>query len=93
MTPICVPILLITDNLEKGSIIKFDIASNGKNFIIVLPIVLSGKILKIKRPFAIASKTLHTNKKPKAKAERFTNIPKNKQKEKKPVSFTKKARR
>ncbi|MNU06425.1 hypothetical protein D3C72_2516170 [compost metagenome] len=55
--------------------------------------MLSGKSLKTKSAFAIPSKTLHTNKKPKAKAERFTNIPKNKQKEKKPVNFTKKAKR
>ena len=40
----------------------------------------------------IHSIKLQTNRNPKAKADRFTKIPKNKQKEKNPVNFTKKAR-
>ena len=84
--------VLTNDNLEKGSTIKFDMASNGKNWVIYPAIGLSGKILKVKTPFAIPSAMDKTNKKPMAKAERLTKIPRNKHKEKNPVSFTKKAR-
>src|SRR3970282_499780 len=92
-TPIWVPIVLIKDNLEKGSTIKFDMDSKGKNCVIESAILFSGKILKTKRPFAIASAMFQTKRNPRANAERFTNIPKNKQKEKKPTSLTKKAKR
>ena len=43
------------DNLEKGSTIKFDMASNGKNWVMYPAIGLSGKILKVKIPLAIPS--------------------------------------
>lgn len=91
-TPICVPIFLITDSLENGSTIRLDIASNGKNCVMFCAVLLSGKILKVRIPLAIPSTIFHTNRKPIANAERFTNIPKNKQKEKKPTNFTKKAK-
>ncbi len=58
-----------------------------------LAILLSGKILKVKIPLIIPSIIFQTNKKPSAKAERFTSIPKNKQKEKNPTNLTKKAKR
>ncbi len=92
-TPICVPIDLTTDKREKGSTIKLDMDSKGKNCIIRAAIVLSGKILKVKIPFMIPSIIFQTKRNPNAKAERFTNIPKNKQKEKKATNFIKKARR
>lgn len=92
-TPIWVPMVLITDNLEKGSTIRFDIDSSGKNCVIESAILLSGKILKTKMPFASPSIIFQTKRNPRAKADRFTNIPKNKQKEKKPTNLMKKAKR
>ena len=81
------------ESLVKGSTIKLDIDSKGKNWVIWLAILLSGKILKVKIPLIIPSIIFQTNKKPSAKAERFTSIPKNKQKEKNPTNLTKKAKR
>lgn len=92
-TPIWVPIVFTNDNLEMGSTIKFDIDSKGKNCIIFAAIVLSGKILKVKIPLTIPSTIFQTKRNPSAKADRFTSIPKNKQKEKKATNFIKKARR
>lgn len=83
----------MTDSLLNGITIKFDIDSNGKNWVIEEAVSLSGNILKVKIPLVIHSPIVQTNKKPNAKAERLTNIPKNKQKEKKPTNFTKKATR
>ena len=77
------------DKREKGSTNKLLIDSNGKNCIIWEAVLPSGKILNVKRPLAIPSITFQTKRKPSANAERFTRIPKNKQKEKKPTSFTK----
>ena len=92
-TPICVPIVFTNDNLVKGSTIKLLIEFNGKNCVIFSAIELSGKTLKVNIPVIIPSMTFQTNKKPSAKAERLTNIPKNKQKEKNPINFTKYAKR
>ena len=91
-TPICVPIFLMTDNRENGSTIRFDIDSSGKNCVMFSAILLSGKILKVRIPLATPSIIFHTNKKPMANAERFTKIPRNKQNEKNPTNFTKKAK-
>jgi hypothetical protein len=77
------------DKRVKGSTIKLLIDSNGKNCIICAAFSLFGKISKVKRPLAIASIIFHTKRNPIANAERLTNTPKNKQKEKKPSSFTK----
>ena len=92
-TPICVPIVLTTDNLVKGSAIKLDMDCNGKNCAIRLEVSLSGKILNARIPLVMLSIINQTRRNPNAKAERFTNIPKNKQKEKKPTNLIKKARR
>lgn len=92
-TPICVSIVLTTDSLVKGSAIKFDMDCNGKNCEIRLEVSLSGKILNARMPFVILSIIYQTKRKPNAKADRFTNIPKNKQKEKKPTNLMKKAKR
>ena len=91
--PICVPMFLTTDNLENGSIIKFEMDSKGKNWPIIAAVSPSGKNLKFKNPFIIFSKTYQTKRNPSAKADRFTSIPKKRQKEKNPTNFTKKARR
>ena len=91
--PIWVPRFFTTDNRVKGSTIKFDIDCIGKNCVIAVAVSLLGKTLKVKTPLIIPSIIFQTNRKPSANAERFTNIPKNKQKEKKPTSFTKYARR
>ena len=87
--PICVPKFFTTDNREKGSTIKFDIDSKGKNCIIEAAVLLSGNILKVKIPLMIPSIIFQTNRNPSANAERLTNIPKNRQKEKKPTNFMK----
>ena len=87
--PICVPKFFTTDNRVNGSTIKFDIDSNGKNCIIEAAVLLSGNILKVKTPLIIPSKMFQTNKNPSANAERFTNIPKNKQNEKNPTNLMK----
>ena len=92
-TPICVPIFLTTDNRVKGSTIKFEIDSNGKNCSILAAVFPSGKSLKLKTPLAIVSIIDQTKTKPIANAERLTKIPRNKQNEKKPTNFTKKAKR
>ena len=77
----------------EGITIKLDIDSKGKNCVIESAVSLSGNILKVKIPLVIPSAIVHTKRKPNAKAERLTSIPKNKQKEKKPTNFTKKATR
>lgn len=91
--PICEPIFLINDNLGNGLTIRLDIDSKGKNCEIYFSESLFGKIQNPKISLRIPSKKYQTNRKPNAKADRFTKIPMNKQKVKKPVSFTKKARR
>jgi hypothetical protein len=50
---------------------------------------LLGNTLKVKTPLMTPSIIFQTKRNPSAKAERFTNIPKNRQKEKKPTSLTK----
>ena len=82
--PICVPKFFTTDNLVKGSTIKLDIDSKGKNCMIEAAVLPSGKILKARIPLIIPSIIFQTNKNPNANAERFTKIPKNKQREKIP---------
>jgi hypothetical protein len=63
----------------------------GKNPMIVSVVSPSNNFHLI-RPLVMPSKTCHKMRKPSANAERLTNIPKKRQKEKKPISFTKKAR-
>lgn len=87
--PICVPKFFTTDNRENGSTIKLDIDSKGKNCIIEAAILLSGNILKVKTPLIIPSIIFQTNRNPRANADRLTNIPKNKQKEKNPTNLMK----
>ena len=87
--PICVPKFFTTDNRENGSTIKLDMDSKGKNCIIEAAILLFGNILKVKIPLIIPSIIFQTKRNPKANAERFTSIPKNKQKEKKPTNLRK----
>ena len=85
--------LFITDNLVKGSTIKLLIDSNGSNCVKYLSLSLFGKMVNAKSNFKSDSINNHTKRKPKAKAERFIKIPKNKQKEKNPTNLTKKANR
>jgi hypothetical protein len=66
---------------------------NGKNWVIDDAVSLFGNTLKLKTPFITPSIIFQTKRNPSAKAERFTNIPKNKQKEKKPTSLIKYAKR
>ena len=82
-------IFFITDSLEKGSLIKLLIASRGRNCENNLSVSSLGNILKFNTPIIMASIIFHTKRNPNANAERFTKIPKNKQKEKKAVSLIK----
>ena len=66
-------------------------AFKGKNAMMF--VAVSGSVFQRNNPNAIPSINCHTNKNPRAKAERFTKTPKNKQKEKKPTSLIKKANR
>ncbi len=81
--------VLTKDNRVKGSTIKFDIASNGKNCVMYSSLLLFGSNLNFRIPLAIPSRIFQTNKKPKANAERLTKIPKNKQNEKEANEFYK----
>ena len=86
---------LTAPNLENGSLIKFVIASRGRNCIKLSTklLVLSFSLNCQKRnPLNIFSKISQTNIAPMAKADRFTRIPRNKPKEKKPTSLIKKAK-
>ena len=63
---------------------------NGKNPITVSVVSPSNNFQRI-NPLAIPSKTCQRIKKPRAKADRFTKIPKKRQNEKNPMSLIKKA--
>jgi hypothetical protein len=69
--------VLIKDSLENGSTIKFDIDSRG-NCIMASAILLSERFLEN----AFCNSIFQTKRNPRANADRFTNIPKNKQKRK-----------
>lgn len=72
----------IADNLVNGSIRSCDIDSKGKK---LLTEFLNPNFVYTRK----TSKRNHIKIKPKAKAERFINIPTNKQNEKNPTRFTK----
>lgn len=78
---------------DAGSTIKFDIDSRGKkSYILSIKVTSSNffpKITYFNIGKEMFSNKYQKNKKPNANAERFTNIPKNKQKEKKAVSLIK----
>ena len=85
---------LTAPSLEKGSFIKFAMASSGRNCIILS--TLSPELsepwnCQYKNPLKILSIISQTNIAPTAKADRFTRMPKNNPKEKKPTNFIKKA--
>ena len=80
--PILELIFFIADNLVKGSIKSCDIDSRGRNRFTEF---ISPCLLYTKKH----SKRNQINIKPKAKAERFINIPANKQKEKNPIKLKK----
>ena len=78
-------------NLVKGSFIRLNMDCSGKKPIIASVVSPSNNFHRI-NPLAMPSNICQIIKNPRANAERFTRIPKNKQKEKKPISFTKNAR-
>ena len=80
-------------NLVKGSLIRLLIDFKGKNWEILSAITLLSNILNRIKPYNIPSIKDQINRAPTAKAERFTNMPKNRPKEKKAMSLTKKAMR
>ena len=65
---------------------------SGNKFIME-SVVSPSKNFQRKMPLNIPSNTCQRIKKPKANADRLTNTPKKRQKEKKPVSLTKNANR
>src|SRR5690606_18804193 len=75
----------------NGSLRRLDMALSGKNRMIALAI--SGLVFHRNKPNIIPSTNCQTNRNPRAKADRFTKIPKNKQNEKKPTNLMKKAKR
>src|SRR6056297_316337 len=89
-SPICSPMFCTADSLVTGSLIKLAIDSNGKKRLTVLA---ASQIITFqpKSPNTTCSKMVQRMRKPNAKAERLTKIPKNKQKEKKPTNLKKKA--
>src|SRR5690606_419870 len=91
--PIDDSMVLMTESRVKGSLIKFDIDSSGKNCVMFDAMSLFGKMVNVSNPFMIPSAIFQTNRNPKAKADRLTKIPRKRQNEKNAVSFRKYANR
>ena len=71
---------------------RLNMDCSGNKFIMESVVSPSNNFQR-KIPLNIPSKTCQRIKKPNANADRLTNTPKKRQKEKKPVSFTKNANR
>src|SRR5665811_103158 len=91
-SPISLTIDCTAFSLEKGSSIRFDMDCSGKNPLIAFA-VSHDTNFQPSIPNKICSTMAHKIKNPRAKAERFTNIPRKRQKEKKPTNLRKKANR